>query len=107
MIVHDFYVVGFVPHPPEANPPLIVDANAVLTLASTNQRFQPVAGRRSQVIESRCASEHGQLTPGDPLNRSKSRNIFVVRQSLCISRAKAPDHSVAEAILFFVIGQSE
>jgi len=37
--------------PLEADSPLIVDANAVLTASIAPQRLEPVAGQRSQVIE--------------------------------------------------------
>jgi hypothetical protein len=37
--------------PPETDPPLIVDSNAVLTFPVSCQFFQPIAGRNSQILD--------------------------------------------------------
>jgi len=44
MIVHDLDVVGLTVFPPEADPPLVVDANAVLTRAISVKLLQTIAG---------------------------------------------------------------
>jgi hypothetical protein len=51
MIVGDFDVpcCAVVPH--KAEPPLIVDADAVLTLTISAQNFQTVARRRAEIVE--------------------------------------------------------
>ena len=56
-------------NPAETNAPLAVDANAVLALALILQRFQPVGGRYSQVIQSLRRIEHPQLAPCHILDR--------------------------------------
>jgi hypothetical protein len=51
MIVGDFDVpcCAVVPH--KAEPPLIVDADTVLTLTISAQNFQTVARRRAEIVE--------------------------------------------------------
>jgi hypothetical protein len=49
MIVDDLNVRGFTIAPNKTYPPLIVDANAALTLAVAAQRLQTVARRHTQV----------------------------------------------------------
>ena len=48
VIVHDLDVIGVTVAPPEADPPLLVDPNAELAGAITNQRLEPVARQRGQ-----------------------------------------------------------
>ena len=49
MVVHDFNVNGIAIYPYEADPPLIIDPDAVLTAAGALQCFQSIGGgtRRS------------------------------------------------------------
>ena len=51
MVVDDFHLVGVAVTPTKANPPLIVDADAVLTFPISTQCFQTVAGWDTQVSE--------------------------------------------------------
>jgi len=43
--------------PDEANSPLIVDADRMLSLSLACQRFQPITGRHAKVIETLCIVE--------------------------------------------------
>ena len=61
MIVHDLDVVGVAAPPDEADPPLLVDADAVLAAASTLQRLEAVAGRNAQLLERGGSVKHGEL----------------------------------------------
>jgi hypothetical protein len=51
VVVRDFDVVGIAVLPPEANPVLVVDANAVLPQAVAPQSLQAVPGRDVQLSE--------------------------------------------------------
>ena len=51
MIVDDFHAFGPSVAPDEADPPLVVDANAVLTGAASFQKFEPVDGWSCQIHE--------------------------------------------------------
>ena len=54
-IIHDLYVNGTLRpgRPLEADAPLVIDSNAVLTFPIALERFEPAAGQRSQVLERR------------------------------------------------------
>src|SRR3546814_7676451 len=61
MIVDDLYVVSAIGPPDEADPPLVVNAGTMLTLAFPPERFQPVAGRDAAVAEGFGMVDHIQL----------------------------------------------
>ena len=61
MIVHDLDLVGVAVLPDEADPPLIIDADAVLAAASTLERLEPVARRDAQVLERGGSIERREL----------------------------------------------
>jgi hypothetical protein len=42
MVVHDFNVLGIAIHPNEADSPLIVDSNTMLSASLTPQRFERI-----------------------------------------------------------------
>jgi hypothetical protein len=74
MIVHDLDVswprITF--GPPETDSPLLVDANAVLTLSIASQRLQPIAADRPQVVQTVCRVQALQASPcgaGEALKR--------------------------------------
>jgi hypothetical protein len=53
MVVHNFYVQRILTMPAEANPPLIVHADAVLAFAAALQGFEPVSRRHGYVSQFR------------------------------------------------------
>jgi hypothetical protein len=67
MIIHnlDLMCAGF---PSKANPPLIVNAEAILTGAPTFQRFQSVSRRHRHILQSNGRVQLQQLSPGRSLN---------------------------------------
>jgi hypothetical protein len=68
MVIHNFNVVGAAFMPSEANPPLVIDADAVLPGAPTFESFQAVSGREPQVAQLARAVQLGELPQGDALN---------------------------------------
>ena len=54
--------------PAEANPPLVVDPNAVLSASVARELLQPVAGRDSEVGQDFGGIEDCELPEGNPLN---------------------------------------
>jgi hypothetical protein len=68
VVVNDFYVacISVVPH--EADPPLIVDSNAVLAAPVAFQLLQTIRRWKSQVINDRGCVKHSQLTASALLN---------------------------------------
>ena len=61
MIVDDLDVVGIAVTPTKANPPLVVDPDAVLSFAVASQGLQSIAGRCLQIAETARAVDLGQL----------------------------------------------
>ena len=51
MVIHDLDVPGRTVAPLETDPPLIVDADAVLPPPITVQSFEPIARRNPQIVE--------------------------------------------------------
>ena len=66
MVIDDLNVVRIAITPPKANPPLIVDPDAVLPLSVTGQRLQPIARWGFQVAKAARAMNLGQLSVGGP-----------------------------------------
>lgn len=62
VIVDNLYLGGFAVFPDETDAPLVVDADTVLTLAVALERFEPVAGRRPQIVQFHCLMQKEQLT---------------------------------------------
>jgi len=58
VIVRYLDTLGVAVVPDEANPPLIVDPDTVLTFAIAFQRFKTVGGRYPQIIQSSGIVEH-------------------------------------------------
>src|SRR5439155_12128267 len=55
VIVDNLDIVRVSVLPPKADAPLVVDANTVLTLSITAQRFEPIAGLDAQVLNRACS----------------------------------------------------
>lgn len=64
MIVCDFHIVRDSISPDEANTPLVIYPNDVLSRPVATKFFQTVCRRNSEVIERRGFVEHAQLTQG-------------------------------------------
>src|SRR3546814_17992820 len=69
VVIDDLHVVRIAAAPAEADTPLVVDPDAVLSLAIAFEQLQPVCGRNPQVIERSGGVEHAQLAPGDLLDQ--------------------------------------
>ena len=52
MIIRQRYVIRIVIFPPKDNPPLIINANAVMTGQITFHRLQVIARRFTQIFQS-------------------------------------------------------
>jgi hypothetical protein len=51
MVIHDFHLLRVATEPDEANPPLVVDAHAVLTGTAAFESLQSVTRRRKQIAQ--------------------------------------------------------
>jgi hypothetical protein len=50
MVIHNFNLEGVARTPNEADPPLVIDSNRMLTLPVASQRLQMIPGRGSQNV---------------------------------------------------------
>lgn len=69
--------MGSVSSPDKADPPLLVDPDAVLSSPIPFQHLQPVSWRGEQVLEVRSVIEHGQF----PLSHFPEAGEFLDRLS--------------------------
>ena len=92
MVIDDLYLLGTIFSPREADPILTVDSDAVLTSAISRERFEAVAGRRTQVGDPGCGIEHVQLAERHGFDCLEFLNCLTPEQrfgSLILGR---PDH---------------
>ena len=68
VVVDQFDIFGASVGPLEADPPLLVDTNAVRAGAVALQLFESIARRDPQVAENLGSVEDQQLSEGDPLS---------------------------------------
>jgi hypothetical protein len=66
--VGDFHIQGIAVSPTKANPPLIVDPDAVLTLSIPGQFFEAIARRNPQIGQSIGGVKHEKLLQGRAMN---------------------------------------
>lgn len=74
MIIDNLYVVGISISPFEADAPLIVDSDAVLSFAIPFQWLQAIAGEGTERLKIRCGIEHIQLAESLTFNGLKTAN---------------------------------
>jgi hypothetical protein len=68
MIINDFDVVGSIGLPDKADPPLVVDANAVLAFPVSRERFKAITWRHPQILNILRGVPHAQLATRNGLN---------------------------------------
>jgi hypothetical protein len=79
MVVHNFHVKRILTLPAEANPPLVVHADAVLAFAVVFQGFQMVAIRDTQIIQASRLIQQQQFPPCHALNLPRqSSGRFII-----------------------------
>ena len=71
MVIHNLNVICVPVTPMKADSPLIVDANAVLPLSVSMQRFKAVSGRPSQVPQLGSYIQLAKLSLSDALDAAK------------------------------------
>jgi hypothetical protein len=93
VVVGEFHVMSLAIAPHEADPPLVVDPDAVLTLPVTAERLQTVARHRTQLVETLCRMDYLELASGprdDPMVDTPYVPALEQRGGAPVS--KAPDH---------------
>src|SRR6476661_8757270 len=93
VIVHDFHIPRRSLTPFKAYPPLIVDADAVLATPVAVQSFEPIARRRSQIVELLGRVNGEQLGSRTALNLVRQGLDRITGKQRCRSRVgEALDH---------------
>jgi hypothetical protein len=96
VVVDDLDIVSVGADEAEADPPLIVDANAVLPQTVASKFFETVRGRDLEVEKTGCGVEHQQLAKRHSLEvRRRSTDPFAPEKSFRVRVAKAANHSGA------------
>jgi hypothetical protein len=100
MIVDDLHLFGTHIGPPEYDPPLIVDADRVLTHQIALERFKAVSRRRVQGLEKGGGVHHDQFSASYPgeICRKALRDHAALKDRLGKLPLEAPDHGVTYLI---------
>jgi len=94
MVVDNLDIYGSSLGPDEADPVLVVDADAVLPGACAFQRLQSIAGRHPQVVETTGDLQLAQLASGDRLNRLQTPHPSPACKRLGVGGLERDDHTV-------------
>jgi len=93
VIINDLNVVRIAVLPPEADAPLIVDANTVLTGAIAFELFEAVPGRNAEVIELFGGVHDAELPQHEPLELGREATDWLaLEQALGVPVGEAVDH---------------
>jgi hypothetical protein len=92
MIIHNLNIIGSIV-PPETNPPLFIDTDAVLTFSVTLECLEAVAWQSSQVFQSLGIVEYPQAFSRLPFNSRKSSNGYFIKKFLSMFALKAFNHT--------------
>jgi hypothetical protein len=91
VIIHDFDFMRIAAAPYEAEPPLIVDSDAVLAGAVALERLQAISGRDAKILQPLGCMKEEQLAPGHALDRPESEHCPVLEKRLGVIAAKRSD----------------
>ena len=80
MVIHNFDGVNAVRLPNKTNAPLVIDANAVLSLSASRKRFKPVPRWYPQIRKVWCRIQLQKLAPGGGLEVPETSNINTQKQ---------------------------
>src|SRR5690625_3266913 len=93
VVVNDLHLLRSGVGPHEADPPLVVDPDAVLSGPITLERLETVAGRDSEVFERLCGPHLTQLAQRDAMDlRIDGPHALTTPQPFGRLVAERPDH---------------
>src|SRR3546814_16789654 len=90
MVVDDLYVFDAAVGPGEADPPLIVDTDAVLSRSVALQSFQPIARRCATVVEDASAMHVVELPERDAGNVAEGPRLACLEERCVVAVLAAP-----------------
>jgi hypothetical protein len=88
VVIHNLYVAGVACIPNEADPVLIIDTNAVLTLSIARKGFQPVSGRMVKLFSSRAALRTMSFRTAERRMVGGILRLLPVSQSISVSASR-------------------
>jgi hypothetical protein len=88
VIIHYLDIIHFAITPDEADSPLIVNPNAMLTGSVSSERLEAVARRHAQLLQLPGGVKVKQLTPGHALDGPQPRHGLVLEQRLRVAASK-------------------
>lgn len=80
--------------PDEAEPELVVDADAVLAMAVPPEWLQAIAWWNMSIVEAGGRIEDGELPESDASEASKAAPRLAFKEGLGVAATKRPDHTV-------------
>jgi hypothetical protein len=92
MVINDLHTLSAMTGPAEADPPLIIDPDAVLSFSVATQSLQPIAGRNPQVIEAGGDLELAQLAASHDRDTLKAPDALSAREGFGVGTPKRTDH---------------
>ena len=92
MIIHNFNTAGMAVCPDKANPPLVIDADAVLTLPVAFRRFQTIAGRYFQKTQIRSGIQLLQFAHRHRFNIGKPFHPPALKQGFGVFAVEFGNH---------------
>ena len=95
MVVDDLDVEGIRAAPHEADSPLIVDSNAVLSLPRSLQRLEAISGRDTKILQGDGPVQKQQFPARCAFEGSKAWDIVVMKEIFRCGRGERPDHCVS------------
>jgi hypothetical protein len=107
MVVNDFDFVRMSSAPYEADAPLIVDTNAVLSLSIPFQALEAVSWQRGQRSDLRSGIEDVQFAKRRAFDCLEPACTLPVREALGIRAAEGPDHHTKTYCFPFHVEQQE
>jgi hypothetical protein len=101
VIIDDLNLTSVAPAPYKAEPPPIVDPDAVLASAAAMQFLQAIAGRNSQVLQRLRVVQHRELATRGVLDTPKARTALAVEERfgvLASERLNHPRYSITDYV---------
>jgi hypothetical protein len=92
VVVNDFNAFWAGCRPDEADPELVVDADAVLAMAVSPKRLQAIAWWDLEIVQASGGIKDDELAEGHASEASKAPNRLPLKQGPGVAAAKRPDH---------------
>jgi hypothetical protein len=92
MIIHYLHIVCMAISPNKTDPPLLIDADRMLSLPITAQSLQLIARRRSKDSQFRCSMQLQQFSQRNPLKSTKALAMLILKKRRSVLGAEALDH---------------